>query len=195
MSVQPLNNLPLERTSFVGRERELEELKHLFGTTRLLTVTGAGGCGKTRLAMHVARDIANEYPDGTWFVELAALVDPTHVVHAVAAALGMREVPGHALPAGLIEFLSGKTLLVVLDNCEHVVDAAAHVADVMLQASAQLCILATSREPLGCVGETTWRVPSLNQPEALRLFTERARAARPELNLVDVDALAEICRR
>jgi len=197
MTLEPRNNLPLQRTSFVGREQEVEDVKRLLGTTQLLTLTGAGGCGKTRLAVQVAREVADEYPDGTWFVELAALVDPTHVVHALAAALGMREVPGHALPAGLIEFLSGKTLLVVLDNCEHVVDAAAHVADVMLQASAQLCILATSREPLGCVGETTWRVPSLNQAESVRLFTERARAARPKLNLGDAQspALAEICRR
>src|SRR6266545_4113464 len=115
MSVQPLNNLPLERTSFVGRERELEELKHLFGTTRLLTVTGAGGCGKTRLAMHVARDIANEYPDGTWFVELAALVDPTHVVHAVAAALGLREATDRELTDSIIEFVRGRSLRLVLD--------------------------------------------------------------------------------
>ncbi len=197
MSVQPLNNLPLARTSFVGREREVEELKQLFGTTRLLTLTGAGGCGKTRLALHVAADTANDYADGTWFVELAALVDPTHVVHAVAAALGLREAADRDLTDSLIEFVRDKSLRLVLDNCEHVVDAAAHLADTLLRASAQLHILATSREPLGCIGETTWRVPSLSQPEALRLFTERARAARPELNLVDVEApaLAEICRR
>jgi predicted ATPase/DNA-binding NarL/FixJ family response regulator len=197
MSVQPLNNLPLERTSFVGREREVEELKNLLGTTRLLTLTGAGGCGKTRLAIHVAADTASEYPDGTWFVELAPLVDPTHVLHAVAAALGVREATDRELTDSLIEFVRGRSLRLVLDNCEHVVDAAAHLADALLRASARLHILATSREPLGCIGETTWRVPSLSQPEALRLFTERARAARPELNLVDVDAsvLAEICRR
>jgi non-specific serine/threonine protein kinase len=197
MIVEPRHNLPLQRTSFVGREREVEEVKQLLATTQLLTLTGAGGCGKTRLAVQAAREVSGEYPDGTWFVELAASVDPTHVVHAVAVALGLREVPGHALTESLIEFLSDKTLLVVLDNCEHVVDAAAHLADALLRASAQLRILATSREPLGCVGETTWRVPSLSQAEAIRLFAERARAARPDLNLVDAESapLAEICRR
>jgi predicted ATPase/DNA-binding NarL/FixJ family response regulator len=197
MTEEPLNNLPLERTSFVGREREVEELKYLFGTTRLLTLTGSGGCGKTRLAIHVAADTASDYADGTWFVELAALLDPTHVVHAVAAALGLREATDRELTDSLIEFVRDRSLRLVLDNCEHVVEAAAHLADALLQASVQLHILATSREPLGCIGETTWRVPSLSQPEALRLFTERARAARPELNLVDVDApaVAEICRR
>lgn len=197
MMMAPRNNLPLQRTSFVGREREVDEVKGLLATTQLLTLTGAGGCGKTRLAVQVAREVAGEYPDGTWFVELAALVDPTHVVHTVAAALGLLEVPGRALTEGLIEFLVGKTLLLVLDNCEHVVDAAARLADAMLLASAQLGILATSREPLGCVGETTWRVPSLSRAESVRLFTERARAARPELNLADGDTppLAEICRR
>src|SRR5207253_8416446 len=170
------------------------EVKRLRVTTQLLTLTGAGGCGKTRLAVQVAREVAGEYPDGTWFVELATSVDPTHVVHVVAVALGLREVPGHALTEGLIEFVVGKTLLLVLDNCEHVVDAAAHVADAMLQASAELRILATSREPLGCVGETTWRVPSLSQAESVRLFMERARAARPELNLAEAESspLAEI---
>src|SRR6266545_7163754 len=195
MTLEPRNNLPLQRTSFVGREQEVEDVKRLLVTTQLLTLTGAGGCGKTRLAVQVAREVAGEYADGTWFVELAALVDPTHVVHAVAAALGLREAADRDLTDSLIEFVRDKSLRLVLDNCEHVVDTAAHLADALLQASAQLHILATSREPLGCIGETTWRVPSLSQPEALRLFTERARAARPELNLVDVDALAEICRR
>jgi predicted ATPase len=156
MTLEPRNNLPLQRTSFVG-----------------------------------------EYPDGTWFVELAALVDPTHVVHAVADGLGLREVPGHALTEALIELLSGKTLLLVLDNYERVVDAAAHLPDSLLRASAQLRILAASREPLGCVGETTWRVPSLSQAEAIRLFAERARAARPDLNLAGAQSAppAESCRR
>ena len=113
MVVEPRNNLPLQRTSFVGREQEVEEVKRLLVTTQLLTLTGAGGCGKTRLAVQVARQVAGEYPDGTWFVELAALVDPTHVVHAVAAGLGLREVPGHALTEGLIEFVLGKTILLV----------------------------------------------------------------------------------
>src|SRR5437879_4153454 len=101
MSVEPRNNLPLQRTSFVGREREVEQVKRLLVTTQLLTLTGAGGCGKTRLAVHVAADAVSDYADGIWFVELAALVDPTHVVHAVAAALGLREAPGRALSESL----------------------------------------------------------------------------------------------
>jgi predicted ATPase/DNA-binding CsgD family transcriptional regulator len=197
MIAEPRNNLPLQRTSFVGREREVDEVKRLLVSTQLLTLTGAGGCGKTRLAVQVAREVAGDYADGSWFVELAPLIDPAHVVHAVAAALGLREASDRALTRSVIEFVRGKTLLLILDNCEHVVEAAAYLADALLRASAQLRILATSREPLGCVGETTWRVPSLSQTESVRLFTARARAARPELNLLDVDApvLAEICRR
>ncbi len=118
-----------------------------------------------------------------------SLAEPSHVASAVAAAVGVREVPDRGLTESLIEFVDDKSLLLVLDNCEHVVDAAAHLADALLQASAQLHILATSREPLGCIGETTWRVPSLSQPEAVRLFIERARAARPELNLVEIAPL------
>src|SRR5205814_9288214 len=118
-------------------------------------------------------------------------------VHAVAAALGLREATDRALTRSLIKFISGRTLLLVLDNCEHVVDAAAHLADALLRGSAHLRILATSREPLGCVGETTWRVPSLSHAESVRLFIERARAARPELKLAESESppLAEICRR
>jgi len=123
MIAEPRNNLPLQRTSFVGREREVDEVQRLLGTTQLLTLIGAGGCGKTRLALHVAADVASDYPDGACFVELAALIDPTHVVHAVAAALGLREATDRALTRSLIKFMSGKTLLLVLDNCEHVVDA------------------------------------------------------------------------
>src|SRR5262249_43777872 len=180
-TVEPHHNLPLQRTSFIGRERELEDVKQLLASRQLLTLTGAGGCGKTRLALQAAADVTPDYQDGTWLVELAAVADPGGVAHAVATAVGLREVPDRLLADALVGFLRDKSLLLVVDNCEHVVDAVARLMDGVLRTCPRVRILATSREPLGSVGETIWRVPSLMESEAVRLFTERADAARPEL--------------
>src|SRR5262245_34780179 len=216
------NNLPVQSTSFVGREREIAEIGRLLAGEpgspaagpRLLTLVGAGGCGKTRLALRVAEEVASSCPQGAWFVELAALADPALVPRAVAAAVGAREVPGRPVAESLVDHLHRKALLLVFDNCEHVVTAAAQLAETLLRSCPRLRILATSREPLGSAGETTWRVPSLTSPpaspaadeptledvtpyEAARLFVDRARAALPGFVATDrnAPALAEVCRR
>ena len=168
------NNLPLQLSSFVGREREIAELSERLRTTRLLTLTGTGGCGKTRLALQVGADLVQGYPEGAWFVDLAPLADPTLVPQAVAAALGVHEVPGRPLLATLTDYLRGRALLVLLDNCEHLLDACATVADALLRACPRLRLLATSRELLGIAGETTWLVPSLSRPDPRRPRRRRA---------------------
>jgi non-specific serine/threonine protein kinase len=213
----PPTNLPISLTSFIGREREIAEVTRLLAgppsESRLLTLTGAGGCGKTRLALRVAGEALGDFPDGVWLVELAALADPALVAGAVAMAVGVREVPGRALTESLVDHLRDRTLLLILDNCEHLVAAAAGLADVLLRSCPRLRVLATSREPLGSAGETIWRVPSLTLPplsaadapllepltryEAVRLFVERARAAVPAFapSAENAPALVEICRR
>jgi predicted ATPase/class 3 adenylate cyclase len=208
------NNLPLQVTSFIGREKELAEVKRLLETTRLLTLTGAGGVGKTRLALHAAAEALPRFTEGVWLAELAALADPALVPQAVATAVGIREEPGRSLLATLSEALRPKHLLLVLDNCEHLVEACARLADSLLRTCPQLQVLATSREPLGIAGEAPWRVPSLGlldaqdgrplpptpqvaQVEAVRLFVERAVSAQPGFALTDQNAraVAQICQR
>jgi non-specific serine/threonine protein kinase len=160
------NNLPLELTSFIGREREAAEVARLLATARLLTLTGAGGCGKTRLALEVAGAVLGSYPDGVWLVELAPLADPGLVPQAVATVLGVREAAGRDLGQSLADFLRERSLLLILDNCEHLVEAVARLADALLRACPRLGLLATSREALGVPGELPWRVPSLSLPIA-----------------------------
>jgi non-specific serine/threonine protein kinase len=207
----PRHNLPIQVTSFVGRERALVELRERLATTHLLTLTGSGGCGKTRLALKVAEDLLAFYPDGVWLVDLAPVNDPALVPQAVAFALDVREVPGRPMLATVLEFLVARHLLLILDNCEHVVYACAQIADDVLQSCAQVHLLATSRELLGVRGETTMRVPSLALPEltpgaalaalreneAIQLFIERARAVEPGFDLTkeNVEALVRICQR
>src|SRR6266568_2759457 len=152
LTAQP-NNLPVPRTSFIGRREQIQEVRRLLARTRLLTLTGAGGCGKTRLALRAAADVSDAYADGVWLVELAALTDPALVAQAVAQAVGVREVPGRDLTDTLVDHLRERASLLILDNCEHVVDAAAHVADALLRVCPRLRILATSREPLRSTGE------------------------------------------
>ena len=200
-------------SSFIGRERELADVKRLLADTRLLTLTGPGGVGKTRLAIEVSRELnsSETFADGVWFAGLAPLADAALLPQTTAAALGVREEPGRAVLETLQESLRARRLLLVLDNCEHLVDACAGLADTLLRACPRLAILATSREALNIAGETVWPVPPLSMParahtwspdgllrlEAVRLFVERARSAVPNFALTDANAaaVAEICTR
>lgn len=208
------NNLPIQLTSFIGREREMKEVKALLKETRLLTLTGSGGCGKTRLALQVAADLLEDYPDGVWFIDLSVLTDPALVPSTVAATLGIYEKSGQPTLTALAEAMKSRTLLLILDNCEHVVGACAQLAETLLRACTAIRILATSREALGIAGEVAWRVPSLSLPqphelasvdslaritqyEAVRLFVERAETASSDFRVTphNVGAIVQICRR
>jgi non-specific serine/threonine protein kinase len=159
------SNLPIPLTSFIGRQRALAELITLLATARLLTLTGAGGCGKTRLAIQLATDVIDRFSDGVWWVELGALADAALVPQALAKTLGVREAPGQSLTEVLAHELRSKRLLLALDNCEHLVSACAHLAETLLRACPTLQMIATSREALGIAGERAWVVPSLSMPK------------------------------
>ena len=205
------HNLPMQLTSFVGRAREKAEIKELLATTRLLTLTGAGGSGKTRLALETAREVLDRFPDGVWLVELAPLADPDLVPRAVAVAVGLRNESERPVLDTLVAHLREKRVLLILDNCEHLVDACARLVDTLLRACPPLRILTTGREPLGITGETVRRVPSLSFPgpretpapervgdyEAPQLFVQRAVTASPTFAVTrhNAAALAEVCRR
>jgi predicted ATPase len=218
LAVTPRHNLPIQLTSFVGREQEIAGVKQMLSTSRLVTLTGTGGCGKTRLALKVAEDCAQfcvaEYPDGVWLVELAPVSDPALVPQTVAALLGVREEPGRALAKTLADYLRPKSLLLILDNCEHLIEACAQLAETFLRACPNVKVLATSREAFGIPGETSFRVPSLVSPhphrpspgedvmsyahyEAVRLFLDRATSVRPDFQVTAANALAlaQICHR
>jgi hypothetical protein len=160
------HNLPRRRDTFVGREREGREVRRLLAMTGLLTLTGAGGSGKTRLALEVAGGLVEAYPDGAWLVELAPLSDPVLVPQAVAGALGVREIPGRSLEGTIRDHLRRQNLLLVVDNCEHLVDPVARLVEALLEFCPRLRVLATSREPLGVRGEAVWSVPPLSLPDA-----------------------------
>lgn len=203
------NNLSEQLTSFIGREHEMAEVKRLLHTTRLLTLTGAGGVGKSRLSIQVAADLLDHYPDGVWLVELAALSDPAFVPQSVAAVLGVREEAGRTIPQRLADYLKPKTLLLILDNCEHLLGACAVMADHLLRACPRLRILTTSREGIGLAGEQRYRVPPLSLPdpknlppfeamsqyEAVSLFIERARLVKPSFSVTSANApaLSQVC--
>jgi predicted ATPase/DNA-binding SARP family transcriptional activator len=205
-----LLGLPADASSFVGREHELAELRSLLGGTRLLTLAGAGGAGKTRLALELARGAEAAYADGAALVELAAVADPNLVPDGVAAALDVRALPGRSPTETVADFLAPRTLLLVIDNCEHVLASAATLVDVLLRAAADITIVATSREPLRVAGEVVFGVPSLTIPdpdaalapdelldyEAVRLFIDRAAAAAPfVLDAENASDVARICVR
>jgi predicted ATPase/DNA-binding XRE family transcriptional regulator len=210
------NNLPMQINSFIGREKELATLERVLAGLRLLTLTGAGGTGKTRLALELATRLSGDpnlvvFSDGIWFVELAALTDPAFVPQAVASVLGVYESPGNPLLPALAGMLKDKRLLLILDNCEHLIETCAALADCVLRHTHAVCILATSREALGISGELAWRVPPLQTPhssqqitpttleryEAVRLFIERANLALPGFMLTEDNAQAvrDICTR
>jgi predicted ATPase/class 3 adenylate cyclase len=203
------NNLPLQFTSFIGREHESAEIKRLLDGTRLLMLLGMGGLGKTRLSLQVGADVLDKYPDGVWFVDLAPIKDPSLVPNAAAQVLGVREEPGKAITQTLCEHVKQHNLLFILDNCEHLVGACAILANALLQAAPNVRILATSREALHIRGEQTYPVLPLAAPdrnagvdallrsEAVQLFVERAQLQKPNFALTEHDApaVAEICAR
>jgi predicted ATPase len=206
------NNLPAQLSSFIGRESEGAEIKKLLARSRLLTLTGAGGCGKTRLALRVAGDLLSDYSDGVWLVELAPASDPEMVIQITAEVLGIREQPKRSLVETLRDGLRSKRILLVLDNCEHLLDACANLAGALLKTCINLRILATSRQAIGVTGESVWQVlplttpaagattkslESLSQFEAVRLFRDRAVAVQPRfaLTAATAPAVAQICWR
>ncbi len=196
-------NLPAQLTSFVGREAEVTELLELVRAHRLVTLTGVGGVGKTRLAVQVAAELVPDFPDGVRLVELAPVGDPAAIPDAVATALGITPQAGLTVTASIAQALSGRRLLVVLDNCEHVLDAAAALVETILTRTSTANVIATSREGLRLGAEHLWPVPSLDlsggvTSSAVELFVERARAVTPAFALkdeADVTAVTEVCRR
>jgi len=208
------NNLPVALSSFVGRERERAEVKRLLGAGRLVTLTGTGGTGKTRLALQVAEELLGDFSDGIWLVELATISDPDRILEAAAAAVGLREEPGETPRDALLRFVCGRRMLLILDNCEHLIEACAGLVAEILRRCSTIKVLATSRHSLGIAGEQAWGVPPLSVPgslredgartpesvgrfEAVRLFVERAAAAKPGFALTqqNAGAVARICRR
>ena len=199
------SNLPSQLTSFVGRERELDELRPALPEARLLTLTGTGGCGKTRLALRLAADALEHFPDGVWWLELAPYAEPELVGRELASALGIRPLPGQTYLEAAQAHLAGRRTLVVFDNCEHLLEASAEAAQILLQGCPKTSVLATSRIALGIQGEAAWRVPPLTLPEAggdltrsdaVRLFLERSGKHRPTFVISETNAplVTEICR-
>ena len=203
------HNLPLQLTTFIGREKEVEQVKKRLEKYPLVTLTGSGGIGKTRLSIQVASELLNEYPTGVWLVELASLTDPALVTQSVCAALGVKPEGGASALDALINYLHEKKILLVVDNCEHLIDACAQLCDELLHTCPNLRIIASSREALGIDGENAYRVPSLSLPdpksglhvieeaEAVKLFKERATTILPEFELTEANApaIAQICQR
>jgi predicted ATPase len=206
------NNLPTQLTSFIGREREMTEATKRINDARLLTLIGPGGTGKTRLSIQLGTELLPKFTDGVWFIELAPLADPALILQTVASVLGVRAQVGMPLANIVHDYLRAKNLLLILDNCEHLVEASAALADEFLRDAPHIKIIASSREALGIAGETVYRVPSLSLPpdfrnledfgslmryESVQLFVERASAANPKFQLTDenASAVAQICSR
>jgi transcriptional regulator with XRE-family HTH domain len=206
---KPLTNLPAPLTTFIGREKEQAEIIKLIGKYRLVTLVGTGGIGKTRLSLEVGEQLVGDYPHGAWLVELAPLLDPALVPRTTAVAIGLRDEPQRPVIDMLSDYLRDKKVLILLDNCEHLLNACARLVDTLLKNCPSLKILSTSREVLGILGEATYRVPSLGLPdirqsleelsasESVRLFEERAQLARIEFLLTEenVSTVANICKQ
>ncbi len=191
-------HLPVQLTSFIGRDTQITDVRRILADNRLVTLTGAGGVGKTRLAIQVAAQLADEFSDGVWYVDLAPLTDTELAPVTVARALGLPDQPGRSTMDSLLRFVRDRQMLVVLDNCEHLLDASAELVVALLSGAARLTLLATSREAIGVAGEVSWRVPSLSLAgEAIELFTDRARHARPDfaVSADNAAAVGEICAR
>jgi predicted ATPase/class 3 adenylate cyclase len=205
------HNLPVQLTSFIGREKEMEQIKQTIRSHRLVTLTGSGGAGKTRLSLQVAADLLDQFPDGIWFVELSAITNAELIPKTILSVFGIVEQQGRTTLQQLIDYLREKQLLLVLDNCEHLIEACAKLADAVLSHAHSLKILATSREALSVPGEASWHVPSLSLPdvhhlpaleqltqyEAVQLFIERATLVQPNFTVKNDNAafLAKICSR
>ena len=188
----------MQLTSFVGRDEQLTQVRELLSQNRLVTLTGAGGVGKTRLAVQIAGQFSGDFSDGVWYVDLAPITDPDLVPLTVAVAFGLPDQPGRSTMDALTRFVADRQMLVVLDNCEHLLDACAALMMALLEACPGLTLLTTSREPIGVAGEVSWRVPSLSlADEAVELFSDRARRARADFEITDdnLAAVSEICRR
>jgi predicted ATPase/DNA-binding SARP family transcriptional activator/DNA-binding CsgD family transcriptional regulator len=203
-------NLPLQLTSFIGREKELRELDQLVRESRLVTLAGPGGCGKTRLALRIGANITDRFPDGVWFIDLSALTEPDFVSQAVATSLGITEQPGRTSLLSVCDHLQGRSALLILDNCEQILDAAARMAEVLVKTCPDLHVLATSRERLRVEGEHLYQLPplalpdagllavaELEQSEAVQLFVDRARMSVPSFSVTSQNALsvAQLCRQ
>ena len=191
------HNLPTQLTSFVGRTKEMAEVRVMLNLARLVTLTGPGGTGKTRLALEVGMEELPSFSNGVWLVELAPLADPAQIMPAMAQAFGLQEHPFTPLPSLVIDYLRDKRLLLILDNCEHLIDACARLVDDLLRQCMGLKVLASSREALGIAGEMAYRLPPLMDSESTQLFMERARLANPKFDLTESNAafVAQICSR
>ncbi|WP_231987834.1 LuxR family transcriptional regulator [Mycobacterium sp. 852002-51152_SCH6134967] len=197
-NVPAAENLPVQLSSFIGRKTEIRDIREALETNRMVTLTGAGGAGKTRLAIQVAVEIATDFADGVWYVDLAPITDPDVVPVATARALGLPDQPGQPTTDVVLRFVRDRRMLIVLDNCEHLLDATAEMVIALLGASSTLTLLTTSREPIGVTGEVSWRVPSLSlADEALELFSDRARRTKPDFRISAQNSgtVTEICRR
>jgi predicted ATPase/class 3 adenylate cyclase len=210
-SVSHPHNLPVQLTSFVGRDKEMAQVIALLQKNRLVTLTGSGGVGKTRLSIRVAGEMLDDFHDGVWYIELASISDPDRVPQTVVSTLGLREDPNHSLLESLARYLENRQTLLILDNCEHLVGACAKLVDHLLRNAPSVKIFASSREALGISGEIPYSVPSLPTPdpnhlpdlnefrkyEAVRLFVERARVAAPSFQIEahNLPAVAQICHR
>ena len=191
-------HLPVQLTSFIGRRTEIDNVRQTLADNRLVTLTATGGAGKTRLAIHVAGHMAAEFDDGVWYVDLAPIADPDLVPVAMTGALGLADQSSRSTTDTLIRFVGDRRMLVLLDNCEHLLDAVAALSTALLSVCPRLTLLATSREPIGVAGEVTWRVPSMSlEDDAIELFVDRARRARSDFAVTDNDihTISEICGR